>query len=302
MKTIAFFRKTLALMIISVAGFVVSCTDNNVGLQEETALITEDVITDYYFEDADDMAGLVMLADNGPATGGRENGDDRAIESNDHRFKCPGVVITIKIYAESNSDVPRGHIIIDFGDGCVDGAGNERKGKIIINFVGKRFQPGAKIVTTFEGYSINGIQLMGTRTLANVTGSLANAPRFRVQLVDGKAIWPDGTEATRVHCFVREWIRNADNPTLEAMVVGQCGDVDFAAEGVNRRGRAYRVIIVEPIVYKRGCPIAVKGIKQYIDVASGKVITINYGDGRCDKTVTITVEGNSRTVEVNKRG
>lgn len=301
MKTIPFFRKTLGMLMISAVGLIISCSDENIGLQEETALITEDAITDYYFEDTDDMAGLVMLADNGTVDGSRLSGDERPVSSNDHRFGCPGVKITIKIHDESTKDVPRGTIVIDFGDGCVDNAGNVRKGKIVINFSGRRFLPGSKVVTTFVGYSVNDIALSGTRTLTNVTGSQATAPKFRVQLVGGKAVWPDGTEATREHCFVREWIRNTNNPSLEAMLIDQCHDADFAAEGVNRRGKAYRVLILEPIMFKRGCPIAVKGVKQYIDVASGKVITIDYGDGECDRKITITIEGNTRTIDV-KRG
>lgn len=302
MKTIAFFRKIPALMAVAAVGFVVSCTDENIGLQEEASLITEDAITDYYFEDSDDMAGLVMLSDEGTYSGGRVAGDERTITNNDHRFKCPGVKITIKISLESTQSMPRGVIIIDFGDGCIDAAGNERKGKIIINFVGRRFEPGSKMVVTFENYSINGIALKGKRTLANITGSDAVAPKFRIQLEGGEAIWPDGTTATREHCFIREWLRSTNTPTLEAIRIGQCTDVDFAAEGVNRRGKAYKMKILEPLVYKRGCPIAVKGVKQFINVENGKVITVNYGDGECDRVITITVEGNSRTVEVNKRG
>jgi len=219
--------------------------------------------------------------------------------SNDHRFKCPGVEIYIMIDELSTSDIPRGKIVIDFGDGCIDGAGNERKGKIIITFYGRRFMPGSKMVITFEDYSINGIKLMGVRTLTNVSGSQANAPKFRVELEDGKAVWPDGTEETREHCFIREWVRFTTNSSLEAISIDQCDDRDFAAEGVNRRGYAYQVLILEPIIYKRGCPIAVKGVKQYI--TRGKVITIDYGDGTCDRTVTITVDGNTRSVDV-KRG
>jgi hypothetical protein len=300
MKAIPSLKKVLALTVVTAMGLLVSCTDENLALQEEAALITEDVVTDYYFEDTDDMAGLVLLSDDGPESGGRV-AESRPIQVNDNRFNCAGVVITITIHEESTLEMPKGEIVIDFGDGCVDVAGNERKGKIVINFEGRRFKPGSTVVTTFIGYSVNGIALSGTRTLTNMTGSITDAPKFRVQLEGGKITWPDGTEATREHCFVREWIRAA-NPLNDAMIVSQCEDVDFAAEGINRRGKAYQMIIVEPLMYKRGCPLAVSGVKQFIDVASGKVILVDYGDGTCDRTITITVDGNSRSVEVKKRG
>ncbi len=305
MKTISFFKKTLALMAIISLGAAISCTEDNVALQQEAADVAEDAITDYYFEDADDLAGIAMLADDATdngGDGGRIAEGPRTITIQDPRFNCEGIVITITMDAASTPNVPKGEIVIDFGEeGCTDLLGNVRKGKIIINFTGRRFLPGSTVVTTFDGYSINDIKLSGERTLTNITASNVQAPKFQIELVDGLAVWPDGTEATREHCYVREWIRAA-NPLNDAMVVDQCADADVAASGTNRRGRAYTMSIIEPLVYKRGCPIAVEGVKQYVDVASGKVVTVDFGDGACDRIITITVDGNTRNVTVNNRG
>ncbi len=173
--------------------------------------------------------------------------------------------------------------------------------KFAHNFEGRRFLPGSTVVATFDNYSINDIQLSGTRTLTNITESSVSAPKFQIQLENGKAVWPDGSEATREHCLVRTWIR-ANNPLNDAMVIEQCDGADVAASGTNRRGKSYTMSILEPLVYKRGCPIAVEGVKQFVDVASGKVILVNYGEGDCDRSITISVDGNSRTVNVNKKG
>jgi hypothetical protein len=54
-------------------------------------------------------------------------------------------------------------------------------------------------------------------------------------------------------------------------------------------------------VYKRGCPIAVSGIKVFTNTSTGQEITINYGDGACDRIVTITIDGQSRDIEVGRR-
>lgn len=301
MKANSFFSKAIALASIVSLGAVISCTENDLALQQEAADVAEDAITDYFFEDADDMTSLVMLADDGTDTGGRA-AESRTITITDPRFNCEGIVITITMDEESTPNVPKGEIVIDFGEeGCTDILGNLRKGKIIINFTGRRFLPESTVVTTFDGYSINDIQLSGVRTLTNITESNVEAPKFQVELEDGKAVWPDGTEATREHCLVREWIR-AVNPLNDAMVVDQCADAEVAASGTNRRGRAYTMSIIEPLVYKRGCPIAVEGVKQFVDVATGKVITVDYGDGNCDRIITISVDGNSRSVNVGKRG
>lgn len=303
MKVNSFFRKILALVAILSLGAAFSCVEDVQALRQEAADVAEDAITDYFFEDADDMAGLVLVADNGSYEyddGGRM-ATSRTIQIQGDSRICNGVIITIDIHEGSTNENPSGTITIDFGDGCEDVFGNVRKGKIIITFSGKKFLPGSAVVTTFDGYSINDIQLSGVRTLTNITESNVQAPKFQVELEDGKAIWPDGTEATREHCLVREWIR-AENPLNDAMVVDQCADAEVAASGTNRRGRAYTMSIIEPLVYKRGCPIAVEGVKQFVDVATGKVITVDYGDGNCDRIITISVDGNSRSVNVGKRG
>lgn len=53
------------------------------------------------------------------------------------------------------------------------------------------------MITTTEGYTINGVTLEGTRTLTNAQTSTSDAPRFNVVLANGKATFPNGLIATR---------------------------------------------------------------------------------------------------------
>lgn len=301
MKTNSFFKKTAAIAAILMLGFAMSCQEEDTPYVLEASYVAEESVTDYYFEDADDMAGVALESDEGPSTGGRVAEGPRSITINDPRCMCENLSVTITMSPNSTPEVPVGDIVIDFGEGCVDILGNIRTGRLLIHFVGRRFLPESVVTLTFDGYTINGIELAGTRTLTNISDSNEDFPKFQVELEDGSATWPDGTVATREHCFEREWIR-ANNPTQDQMVVNQCANAEVAATGTNRRGVEYQMIIVEELVYKRGCPIAVSGIKKFIEVATGKEIVIDYGDGNCDKTITITVNGASRTVNVNRRG
>jgi hypothetical protein len=299
-KLSLYFKKLFIWAATGMFVLAVSCSENEVVLRQEADDVAEDALTDLFMEDADDLAGLAMLSDDGPNTGGRGNGTPRTIIINDPRCNCPSFSATITIDPESTPSVPRGQIVLDFGDGCTGPMGNVRKGKIIITFAGRRFMPGSTIVTTFDGYSINDIALEGVRTLTNVSSSTQSAPEFEVELENGKATWPDGTLTTREHCFVRKWVRES-NPVNDRLEIRQCADVPYAASGTNRRGRAYTMKILETLVYKRRCPIAVSGIKEFTDVSSGKVITVDYGDGTCDRVITITANGQSRSFEVNRR-
>ena len=167
--------------------------------------------------------------------------------------------------------------------------GNVRKGKLIFTYDGKRFMPGSTVITTTENYSINGVMLEGTRTLTNVQESTADAPRFNVRLANGKATFADGLSATRESDITFQWHRT-DNPLNDYLEI----ENSSSATGVTRLGREYSVDIVQDLIFKRHCGIAVEGIKKYT-IDDDKVISIDYGDGSCDRSFTVTINGVSRT-------
>ena len=297
MKTHNFFRRSAALVAVMSLGIVFSCQEDEAPYETESAYVAEESVTDYYYEDADDMAGVVVASEGGTA-GGKLSSEAGVFAVDDDRL-CAQVLIAFDL--ASTLEHPIGTLTIDFGTGCEDPRGNRRSGKIFVRFDGRRFLPGSTIVITFENYVINGIKLSGKRTLTNITGSNESAPKFQIELEGGLAVWPDGTQATREHCFTRTWNRGVLlNPSDDVLVVSQCADADVAASGVNRRGVSYSMVIESDLIYKRGCPIAVQGVKVFR--ANGKEVTVDYGDGTCDNIITITIEGNTRQVNVRKGG
>jgi hypothetical protein len=277
-----------ALFMIIGAALMSSCSDENRLTLKDSQDIAEDALTDSYFADADDMSGIAIQSDNetaglSPAVGAR------GINVQDSRMNCATVTITPD--PASTQAVPKGVIVIDFGTECTDLRGNVRTGKIIITYNGRRFISGSTVVLTTDNYTINGIKLEGTRTLTNITGSTEAAPKFSVTLVNGKATFPDGSVALREASFTREWIR-ATNPSNDELRVGG------SAEGTTRRERDYTMTIEETLVFKRFCELPVSGVKLF--TVDGKVITIDYGDGECDRSVTYTVGDNTVTTNVGK--
>jgi hypothetical protein len=300
MKALNLIRKTSAFATMVALGVLLSCQETEeIVTTPEAIYAIEETATDAFYQDADDLTSLVILNTSQTAPGGRLSAT--SAKPNDNRF-CDNTVITVTLAEGSTVEIPKGNIVIDFGTGCTDALGNVRKGKIKIQFEGRRFQVDSKLIITFDGYSINQVSLAGTRTLTNITGSSEDNPTFKIELVGGSASWPDGTNATRVHCFIREWDRGAlDVLTDDQLLVSQCPDAEVAASGKNRRGINYEMVIESPLVYKRGCPIAVSGVKVFTNLATGQEMTIDYGTGTCDRMVTITVNGQSKTVEVGKR-
>lgn len=295
MKTI--FRNSLLGFALLAITFLSSCLDDRFELSDqESQNIENEAVTDGYFEDAEDMAALVVAAE-GATDGGRQAdfGKVNGTKPTDLRFTGTCVTVTLEMAEDTQPGNPHGYITINFGDGCTDSKGNTRKGIILVEFKGKRFLPGSKIITIFDGYHINGVRIEGTRTVTNVTGSTSNAPKFQIVLEDGRATWPDETFATREGSHTREWIR--ETTPLEDQWI-----VEGSATGSNRNGTLYQVEITKPLVYKRECAIsnrvfmAVEGTK--VLTVNNNIITLDYGTGECDRIVTITINGQSRSVIV----
>lgn len=283
------FEKSILGVAVMALGFLSSCTDNNqVTLStNDSNNVENEAVTESYFEDVDDMSTLAVSVDVSTSTGSRESASGReGKKPSDTRFTC--ATVTFEFAADNSLATPHGYITIDFGTtGCKDARNNVRKGIIKVEFKGRRFMPNSQIITTLQGYSINDIAIEGVRTVTNTSGSLETNPKFNITVQGGKATWPDGTTATREVNRTREW--NLAND--EWIVTG-------TAAGTNRDGKTYQMEITKPLVYKRACAsgIAVEGTK--VLTVDGKVITIDYGSGTCDKLITITINGVSKEIEV----
>lgn len=282
---------------IAASGLIVSvflafsCNEGDRLTLTDTQDISEEAVTDSYFQDLDDMAVVAInTPDDTQYSGGRTA---TTITINDSRF-CAGAIVTIVPGELSTVLSPNGVITIDFGVlGCTDTRGNLRAGKLVFTYNKWRFQPGSTIVTTSQGYIINGVMLQGTRTLTNVAGSTSESPRFNAVLVGGKATFlADGTTAERESDITWQWTKGATAADDYLLI-----DQSSTANGKTRGGRAYSVSLSKALKYKRYCGIAVEGIKNYI-IDGNKQITIDYGDGICDRSIVITVNGITRNLNV----
>lgn len=281
-------------MIVSALLLTMSCQDEDRFTSQDSQDVTEEALTDSYFQDTDDMASVALQSDNA-TDGGRIASGGRDITIQDERF-CAGAVITIESTDGSTPDVPKGVITVDFGTtGCKDSRDNTRTGKIIFTYNGRRFRPESTVVTTVENYTVNGVKLEGTRTLTNVATSTSDAPKFNVMLDNGKATFEDNTVAERESNITWSWDRNGTplNFADDKLIIDQSS----TAEGKTRGGRSYSMSLTEQLEYKRFCGIAVSGIKRFV-IDGEKEIIIDYGDGECDKEITVTINGVTRNVRV----
>lgn len=193
-------------------------------------------------------------------------------------------------------DTATNTVIIDYGDGCEGPGGRIRAGKIIIQYSGRRFEPGSSRVVTLEGFSLDGNRVEGTRSVTNISESLSDNPTFNVVLTGGKITFTDGTFATREANHTRTWFRARNVLEDSATVTGE-------ALGINREGLEYSIEITETLVFKRTCS------RVFIPVSGQKVITvggsetiIDYGDGECENLVLVTRGGETTERTIRPKG
>jgi len=272
MKTTNLFGKMSIIMAVAFLANLSSCKkDDETVTGQDVADASSESIVDANYDDADDMS--TSYVQSSAVAGGREQ--------TDNRLSCA----TLSFEGNKTS----GYVTIDFKTGCTDPKGNVRKGKIHLTYSGgPAGTVGFTIIETFDGYSINSVSLTGTRTIVREE-AVGNIIKHHITLTDGEATWPDNTYATRISDFHRSF--NPADSTIS---------VDGNASGSGRLGKTYTMDITKTLVYKRSCMVnngiymAVQGTKLFT-IDGTKKITIDFGDGSCDKTVTVTINGKSKS-------
>jgi len=260
---------------------LVSCSNDDDVLGSE--LFVEDInmetTVSALYEGVDDAVDFGDASDNGRAAG-------------DHRFNdC--VTVT--------HDEATGVTIIDFGEeGCVGRDGRLRIGKIIITKTGERRMVGWSRSLTFEDFSVDSIQIEGTRTITMIAGGGGEDFVFQTTLVAGKITFPDGTSVTRDASHIRTVSFDDEGEKNQATLSG-------SATGINKDALTYTNSIAEstPLLYTKNCRkegvfAPVSGILT-IDVEGESLLTIDFGDGTCDNLVIVTKDGVSTEIEVDPK-
>ena len=268
-------KKLFFISTIATAFILSSCTNDDATSTSEALVdnldLDSEAALESNYEDVDQIteAGLDFIE-----TGGRV--------ARDIFLDC----------AEITHDEENKIVTIDYGtDGCEGEGGRIRRGIIRIEYNERRLVPEAYRIVTFDNFSVDDVQVEGTRMVENTSASLDDNVQFTSSLTGGKLTFADETTATRDANHTRTWKRALNPLNDETTVTG-------GASGTRRDGLNYTVEILEELVYKRDCRasrvfIPVSGIKQI--TTDNNVFVIDYGNGECDHEVTVTINGETFT-------
>ncbi|WKZ66114.1 MAG: hypothetical protein QY325_15270 [Flavobacteriales bacterium] len=212
---------------------------------------------------------------------------DKAVEDNGLRDQCDPVVTF------DTTATPR-TITLDFGDvNCTAANGRLRRGRILVSYTGRYRDAGTVITITPQDYYVNNNLVTGTKTVTNLGLDANDHLHFSVTvngaLTAGDGSWTSTHQAQRT----RTWIQGSDTPALADDVYLITG----GGSGVNRNGVAYATAITQALRVALNCPFITAGTVS-ITPANRPVRVVDYGNGSCDGTFTVTVNGQTFTVTI----
>lgn len=196
------------------------------------------------------------------------------------------VIITVDTVGTADT------LIIDWGTtNCDCNDGKQRRGKIITTWTGSYYNQGSIIKHVPQNYYVNDNKIEGQMTVQNMGVNGQSQPYYNVN-INGTATLASGEivnyTSTRVRTFTAGY-------NTQLYFMDDEYDITGTASATVVNGDGYDAVITSPLHVKVGCPYVTKGSLEF--TPTGKSTrTIDYGGGACDATFTITINGNTYTI------
>jgi len=180
-------------------------------------------------------------------------------------------------------------VTVDYGiSNCECNDGKLRRGKIVTTFTGSYFSEGTVITHTPVDYYVNDIKIEGTKTVQNMGLNSLGRPFFNVQ-IDGTGTFPNGDVVSYTSTRVRTWMVGFTTPFNR---YDDEYDITGTAQATFSTGGGYTAETLSPIKIKVGCPFPVSGQLKIVPQTKPER-TFDYGNGACDQSFSITVNGHT---------
>jgi len=193
-------------------------------------------------------------------------------------------------------------IVIDFGTGCVGRDGHKRSGKIITEYSGRLTEPGSSATTRFENYSFDSIGVQGTHRITNTTATDSNQRQFTIDITDGKLTKPNGDYSIWSSQRVITQVEGNATPQLPQDDIFKITGTEHGKIKHGDLLYTWQSEIIEPLIKKFTCHWISQGAvrikRETLPDNSQWVATLNYGQGTCDFLASLTVNGQSRDIQL----
>jgi hypothetical protein len=211
--------------------------------------------------------------------------------SHDNYGCAPSVNLTLNVdRTHGDSLIYSGTIIINYGDGGSCASTDRRTGKITDDFkisisTKNKIMFVAKETIKFDNFIKGNSSFDGAFIVTS-----ANGKKTTVSTKGMTLGYNDGTSS----------IWNGNLTFAYQDVLKRKGELRIAGNisGTSRQGMSFTATIAQALLFKGGC----LGLTKQIPVSgkisiqtNGATSTVDYGDGTCDKTYNVTVDGETET-------
>jgi len=281
-------KKSLTVIVVTL--LMIGCQDDLVpkklsAIDQAELSAKDNAETMIAIQEALDVTAGAM-EDKGVAEGRVKKGG-----SHDNYGCAPSVNLTLNVDRNHpDSLIYSGSIIINYGDGSSCSSTDKRTGKITDQFnitisTKNKIIFIAKETITFDNFNKGNTSYDGVFSVTSANGKKTTVASTGMTLG-----YADGTSAS--------WTGNLVFAYED--VVKKKGELRITGNisGTSRQGMPFAANITQDLLFKAGC----LGLTKQIPV-SGKVSiqtngansTVDYGDGACDKTYTVTVDGEAES-------
>jgi len=190
---------------------------------------------------------------------------------------CPTIIV--------NYTTPPYAVTLDWGTECTGPDGVKRTGKIVVSLNGMMTTKENVATMKFENIVVDGKKISGTTRITSAGPNPGNGwPRYDI-LSEGKVVYTDKSILSYRY----------DGVTLHAEGAATATVTDdvwrteiHSANGVNQDGTTWTAKSTKVMIKKGDCKWYNSGILE-ITPSKGDKITIDFGDGICDKKAKMTV-------------
>lgn len=184
-------------------------------------------------------------------------------------------------------------VTIDFGDGCEGPYGHTKSGKIVVTISDALWNAGATRTVTLENFSIDDKDISGSRTTTNqgqnADGNWVVSRSGSLTVTDA-----EGAILSRTYEGAKEWLAGFGTDTTSTKEYLKTGTGVITTP----EGSTYSKTITEAIHVDHSCRYPLSGVVEM--VGPEHTIQLNFGNGECDNLATITRDGESEEVDLDK--
>ncbi len=221
---------------------------------------------------------------------------EEAVDSVLNAIQFP-VTISVGACAEVTADTNTHDITIDFGSGCTGYDGRTRSGKINVHYIGYYRNPNSSLSITLDNFTVDDITIEGTMTYNAVHRDANGHLTMVTNVKNGKITYNEtGRYISWEMMKSLTWTEgeNTGDPFDDVY------EVSGNSSGVSTAGLTFTTNITSPITTKTACWnqyifYPVSGVKE-VKPSGFPTRKVDFGDGTCDKEVTITVNHDTYTV------